>query len=128
MVARAEGLTKTYNRFHDRHEISADVVRLRDLHAEMDRGVFNAYGWGDLGERTEPQFLDETNEDDPKYRVRLFWPADVRDEVLARLLALNAERAAAERAAGGSSPQSPDKRARVSGQDMLEEIASDEDD
>ena len=47
-----------------------------------------------------PIFLDETNEDDHTYQGRLFWPSDFRDEVLARLLALNAERAAAERAAG----------------------------
>jgi hypothetical protein len=33
-------------------------------------------------------------------RTRLDWPAEFKDEVLARLLALNAERAAAERAAG----------------------------
>ena len=31
---------------------------------------------------------------------RLFWPSAFRDEVLARLLAINAERAAAEQAAG----------------------------
>ena len=33
-------------------------------------------------------------------KTRLDWPSDFKDEVLARLLALNAERAAAERAAG----------------------------
>jgi hypothetical protein len=45
-------------------------------------------------------FLDATNEDDHIYQGCLFWPSAFRDEVLARLLALNAERAAAERAAG----------------------------
>jgi hypothetical protein len=39
---------------------------------------------------------DETNEDDHTYQGRLFWPSDFRDEVLARLLALNAERHAEE--------------------------------
>jgi hypothetical protein len=97
MVRNNEGLTKTYNRFHDRRETAAEVVRLRELHTEMDRAVLRAYGWDDLAERAEPQFLDETNEDDHKYQGRLFWPAEFRDEVLARLLALNAERAAAER-------------------------------
>jgi hypothetical protein len=100
MIARNEGMTKTYNRFHDRTETGADVIRLRELHTEMDRAVFLAYGWGDLAERLEPVFLDEMNEDDHKYRGRLFWPAEFRDEVLARLLALNAERAAVERAVG----------------------------
>src|SRR5204863_2523469 len=90
-----------------RRETAADIVRLRELHADMDRAVLRAYGWDDLTERAEPRFLDETNEDDHKYQGRLFWPAEFRDEVLARLLALNAERAAAERA-----PEPPSFRAR----------------
>ena len=62
----------------------------------MDRAVLEAYGWDDLAARAEPIFLDETNEDDHTYQGRLFWPSDFRDEVLARLLALNAERHAEE--------------------------------
>lgn len=100
MVARNEGMTKTYNRFHDRSETAADIVRLRELHAEMDRAVLEAYGWRDLAERAAPIFLDESIEDDHTYQGRLFWSSDFRDEVLARLLALNTERAEAERAAG----------------------------
>jgi hypothetical protein len=96
MVARNEGMTKTYNRFHDRGEQSDDIRRLRELHAEMDRAVLAAYGWHDLAERAEPVFLDETTEGDHTYQGRLFWPSDFRDEVLARLLALNAERHAEE--------------------------------
>lgn len=111
MVARNEGLTKTYNRFHDPAQQSTDIVRLRELHAEIDRAVLLAYAasassgadaaaWNDLADRAEPIFLDETNEDDHTYQGRLFWPSAFRDEVLSRLLALNAERAAAERVAG----------------------------
>lgn len=100
MVARKEGMTRTYNRFHDWNEHAEDINRLRELHAEMDYAVLEAYGWHDLAQRAAPCFLDETNEDDHAYQGRLFWPSDFRDEVLARLLALNAERAAAERAAG----------------------------
>ncbi len=96
MVARNEGMTKTYNRFHDRRETAADIVRLRELHAGMDRAVLEAYGWHDLAERAAPIFLDETNEDDQTYQGRLFWLSDFRDEVVARLLALNAERHAEE--------------------------------
>ncbi len=62
----------------------------------MDRAVLEAYGWHDLAARAAPIFLDETNEDDHTYQGRLFWPSDFRDEVLARLLALNAERHAEE--------------------------------
>jgi hypothetical protein len=96
MVARNEGMTKTYNRFHDRSETAEDIQRLRELHASMDRAVLEAYGWHDLAARAEPVFLDETDEDDYTYQGRLFWPSDFRDEVLARLLALNAERHAEE--------------------------------
>jgi hypothetical protein len=92
MVARNEGMTKTYNRFHDPTETAEDIQRLRELHAAMDRVVLEAYGWHDLAARAAPVFLDETNEDDHTYQGRLFWPSDFRDEVLARLLALNAER------------------------------------
>jgi hypothetical protein len=104
MVARNEGMTKTYNRFHNHRDATADVTRLRELHAEMDRAVLRVYGWDDLAERAEPQFLDEANEDDHKYQGRLVWPAEFRDEVLARLLALNAERTAAEGALGIARP------------------------
>ena len=85
-------MTKIYNRFHDRNEESEDIRGLRELHAAMDRGVLEVYGWRDLALRAEPIFLDESNEDDHAYQGRLFWPSDFRDEVLARLLALNAER------------------------------------
>lgn len=96
MIARNEGMTKIYNRFHDRTETAQDIQRLRELHAAMDRAVLEAYGQRDLAERAEPIFLDETNEGDHTYQGRLFWPSDFRDEVLALLLALNAERHADE--------------------------------
>jgi hypothetical protein len=96
MATREEGMTKTYNRFHDPTETAEDIQRLRELHAATDRAVLEAYGWHDLAKRAEPVFLDETNEDDHTYQGRLFWPSDFRDEVLARLLALNAERHAEE--------------------------------
>jgi hypothetical protein len=96
MVARNEGMTKTYNRFHDPVETAEDIQGLRELHAAMDRAVLEAYGWDDLAARAAPIFLDETNEDDHTYQGRLFWPSDFRDEVLARLLTLNAERHAEE--------------------------------
>ena len=96
MIARNEGMTKTYNRFHDRAETAEDIQRLRELHAAMDRAVLEAYGWHDLAARATPIFLDENNEDDHTYQGRLFWPSDFRDEVLACLLALNAERHAEE--------------------------------
>ncbi len=48
MVRNDEGLTKTYNRFHDPDERDPDILKLRELHAAMDRAVLDAYGWTDL--------------------------------------------------------------------------------
>jgi hypothetical protein len=111
MVRNDEGLTKTYNRLHDPDENSPDILRLRSLHEAMDRAVLDAYGWADL--RPTCEFLldyeDEADEDDDSGRTRqrkkpwrYRWPDDVRDEVLARLLALNETRANQQRLAGGS--------------------------
>ena len=48
MLARQEGLTKTYNRFHNPDETADDIQKLRELHVEMDNAVAAAYGWTDL--------------------------------------------------------------------------------
>ncbi len=100
MIDRNEGLTKTYNRFHARGQNTPDIARLRALHAAMDAAVLRAYGWGDLVDRPAPEFVEQEADEGKKSKTRLDWPAEFKDEVLARLLALNAERAAAERAAG----------------------------
>ena len=100
MIKRNEGLTKIYNRFHARGENAPDVARLRALHAEMDAAVLRAYGWDDLAERARPAFIDQEADEGKTPKTRLDWPAEFKDEILARLLAVNAERAAAERAAG----------------------------
>ena len=100
MVAANEGMTKTYNRFHDSAEHSPAIIRLRELHDAMDRAVLRAYGWGDLADTLRPEFLTPETEDDHTYQGRYFWPTEARDLVLSRLLALNAERHAEEVAAG----------------------------
>jgi hypothetical protein len=100
MVAANEGMTKTYNRFHKSDERSQPIRRLRELHDEMDRVVLRVYGWHDLADELRPEFLTEETEDDHAYQGRYFWPSEARDRVLARLLALNAERHADEVAAG----------------------------
>ena len=103
MVRNNEGLTKTYNRFHDREESDIEIAKLRELHAAMDRAVLDAYGWCDIP--TDCDFLldyeiDEEEWGRRKKPWRYRWPDEIRDEVLARLLALNAERAREERLAG----------------------------
>lgn len=102
LLSENQGLTEIYNRFNRPDERSPGILRLRDLHDAMDRAVLDAYGWRNLQPVCEfsPEF-DEDDEDDDarpgraksvKYRYR--WPEEIHDEVLARLLALNRERAA----------------------------------
>jgi hypothetical protein len=100
MGTRDEGLTKLYNRFHAQGENAPDIARLRALHAEMDAAMLRAYGWDDLADRAAPEFIEQDADEGKTPKTRLDWPSDFKDEVLARLLALNATRAAEERAAG----------------------------
>lgn len=104
MIASGKGLTKTYNRFHDPYEHDSDIERLRELHEQMDRAVLAAYGWGDIP--TSCEFLVDYEGAKARYR----WPDNVRDEVLARLIELNAERAAAERHSGTAAASMPRRR------------------
>jgi len=102
MVRTGLGLTKTYNRFHDPEEKDPDIQRLRDLHRAMDEAVLEAYGWSDLLPQLEygfyPDFepLDDEDGEPAKVRLRYRWPNSLREEVLGRLLDLNAKRAAEE--------------------------------
>ena len=107
MVDTHKGLTKIYNRFHDIYEADPQVSKLRELHNAMDRAVLHAYGWNDIP--TECDFLldyetDEATWGRKKKPYRYRWPDPVRDEVLARLLALNVERATGERQANFRGP------------------------
>ena len=88
MLARQEGLTKTYNRFHNDTETTADIQKLRHLHVEMDNAVAAAYGWNDLA---LGHGFHQT-----KQGVRYTISEPARREVLARLLKLNHERYAEE--------------------------------
>ena len=99
MVRNDQGLTKTYNRFHDPNENDLEFTRLRELHTAMDRAILGAYGWPDVP--TECEFLldyeiaeAEWGRKKKPYHYR--WPDNVRDEVLARLLELNDKRVAKE--------------------------------
>jgi hypothetical protein len=156
MATNNEGLTCTYNRFHDPAETNPELHELRRLHGEMDQTVLQAYGWGDvpsacgfgldyLDTEEDAQFTDELQErinsgelffwdaNDAldfqgqlvacgaisgrrKLPWRYRWPDAVRDDVLARLLALNAERYAEEVAMGlhskGAKKTSGAKRGR----------------
>jgi len=122
MVRNGEGMTKTYNRFHDPEERDPAIARLRELHGEMDRAVLEAYGWRDIDTRCE--FLLDYEIDDEEFAGRkkpwrFRWRDEVHDDVLARLLELNAERARAEARSGvearGRGTGGGKKGARASG-------------
>ena len=108
MIERNEGLTKTYNRFHDpdrerpRHRAPARAAR------RHGRAVLDRLRWDDLAASARPEFIEQEADEGKAPKTRLDWPAAFKDEVLARLLVLNAERAAAERAAGLSPADAED--------------------
>jgi hypothetical protein len=88
MLMRQEGLTKTYNHFHNPDEHASDIVKLRELHKEMDEAVVHAYGWDDL--KLEHGFHEV------KQGLRYTISEEARREALDRLLKLNYERYAEE--------------------------------
>ncbi len=92
MLAHQEGLTQTYNRFHDPNEHTCNIVQLRALHKEMDEAVAKAYGWDDL--KLEQGFHET------KQGIRYTISEAARREVLDRLLLLNHQRHEEEVQAG----------------------------
>jgi len=97
MQTRQEGLTRTYNRFHDPHETASDIAELRWLHVEMDNAVAAAYSWHDLlpslsqGKGAGGEGLGHGFHN-TKQGLRYTLSDTARREVLDRLLALNYQR------------------------------------
>jgi hypothetical protein len=100
MVQNRQGLTDIYNRFHSPQESDPGILQLRILHGAMDEAVLQVYGWTDLNLEYNfyPDFEPTNNEDGKpaKARFRYRWSNSLREEVLSRLLDLNAQRAAEE--------------------------------
>jgi hypothetical protein len=116
MVRNNQGLTAIYNRFHDPEERDPEIGKLRELHSAMDRAVLDAYGWSDFQSKCE-FLLDYEEEEDVtgsrrKKPWRYRWPDEFRDEVLARLLELNRQRAEQEMLDG---PPAMEKKPRKPG-------------
>jgi len=86
MVDTDQGLTKTYNALKDPQQTDSRILHLRSLHEAMDRAVLDAYGWSDL---TVPPFCPSSDSDDAALKR-------FKAQVIERLSALNAERAAEE--------------------------------
>ena len=94
MADTGEGLTKTYNRFHDPAADSSDIIRLRDLHTAMDTAVVDAYGLDvDCGSY---RFHTGAHSRGGRYG----WPEGTTAAILDRLLDLNTAAAAAGTSAG----------------------------
>jgi len=112
MVRNNEGLTKTYNRFHDPDNNEPDIVKLRELHADMDKAVLAAYGWdGDAKISTDCDFHpDYVADEGKKAPLRYRWSDKTQNEVLARLLALNQERYQQEISEGLHEKKKPAKK------------------
>jgi hypothetical protein len=104
MASLGLGLTPLGNRLNNPDDRSPEIIRLRELHAAMDKAVLDAYGWSDIVPAYEFSG-DYENEDGSAGSVRLNFTEEVRDEILRRLLALHAERLKAEQ----SAPPAPGK-------------------
>ncbi|WCK55152.1 hypothetical protein PP175_03965 [Aneurinibacillus sp. Ricciae_BoGa-3] len=83
MLSRNEGLTQTYNRFHNPGEQSDDIKKLRKLHVDLDKAVAKAYGWEDL--KLNHNFYET------KYGIRYTISEDTANKVIQLLLKLNHE-------------------------------------
>jgi hypothetical protein len=143
------GLTVLYNLFH-RRDLTAEIVaaksgkdaavavdgyarllRLRELHRELDQAVLAAYGWdspSDFGPAIDLRHdfveLDYLPEND---RLRYTIHPDARREVLARLLKLNHQRAAAQATATvkkGARPKQPALQFPTSDLPIFEHVAA----
>jgi hypothetical protein len=118
------GLTKLYNRFHDPQDGDSRIVRLREMHREIDAAVMRAYGWDDfaLGHGFHEQANLAEND-----CVRFTLSDAARAEVLGRFAELNRKRYEEERAsapimtprAKGSSKATAARQAALAFVDVL---------
>lgn len=142
------GLTKTYNLFHSKgfqasnldikdkqviglqkhleitpntisfEEAVQGIIKLRELHKEMDEAVLEAYGWQDIALRHDFYEVDYLPEND---RVRFTIHPDARKEVLKRLLQLNHKIHEEEVAAGLWDKKKAVKKEKVVSKEILKE-------
>ncbi|GAA1716413.1 Eco57I restriction-modification methylase domain-containing protein [Dietzia cercidiphylli] len=88
MLERSIGLTAVYNDVHDPYCLRPEIIRLREIHLEVDRAMLEAYGWQNI----------ELRLDFSEYRqaVRWSWPDVLRGALLDKMLEENHERARSE--------------------------------
>lgn len=144
MLGMQLGITKTYNLFHcnaitkvavnakdkqvtalQKHlantpdtisfeEAIQGILKLRELHVQMDEAVLEAYGWTDIQLRHDFYEVDYLPEND---RVRFTIHPDARREVLKRLLELNHKIHEEEVKAGLWDKKKTGKRKKVDAED-----------
>jgi hypothetical protein len=159
MLGMQLGLTKTYNLFHSNaitpqavnekdkqvaalqkhlektantisfNEVIQGILKLRELHVQMDEAVLDAYGWSDIALRHNFYEVDYLPEND---RIRYTIHPEARKEVLKRLLELNHKIHAEEVAAGlwdkkKGKPGEPKKGADDKGKDTDDDTKGDND-
>ena len=88
MLARGLGLTKLYNQVHDPSVADLAIVRLRQIHEQIDYAMLDAYGWTDL----DPQVGHWPTKIGTRWTVS----PTTRFELLDRLLIENHRRAAVQ--------------------------------
>jgi hypothetical protein len=101
------GFTDLYNRFHNADHLDSRIVRLREMHSEIDVAVMCAYGWDDLklGHGYHEQLNLAEND-----RVRFTISDAARVEVLRRFAELNRQRYEQEQAGTSASTSRAFKR------------------
>ena len=124
MVRNDEGLTKTYNRFHDPGEMSSDTVELGDACTMPWTAPSLPPTAGPTSNSAcdfFPEFDEEEDEEESsrkKKRYRYRWPDEIRDDVLARLLVLNQQRYEEEVLAGLHTKESSRTKRRQESADV----------
>jgi hypothetical protein len=115
MLTHGHGLTSTYNRVHSPSDAAPDIVRLRDLHVDLDETVRQAYGWSDL--HFDHGFWET------RMGIRYSLEPATQAEILDRLLELNHARHAREQAdqATGARPVRKQRRSSPGQTSMLGE-------
>jgi hypothetical protein len=149
MLGMQLGLTKTYNLFHSNaitaqsindkdkqvaalqkhlektpntisfNEAIQGILKLRELHVQMDEAVLDAYRWNDIALKHnfyEVDYLPETD------RVRFTIHPDARKEVLKRLLELNHKIHEEEKSSGLLDKKGGKKKVYITSVDEANEV------
>ena len=106
MLRRGMGVTKLYNLVNDSDVTDdRDMIRLREIHVELDEAVMAAYGWSEV----------QLDHGFHTYRQMRRWTVSptARVEILDRLLEENHRRAAAQ----GEAPPPPTDEKEEAGVD-----------